>query len=292
MTENPLTSYDLERRFQVFFGNISDARLIWLNPAPNVALRGPLFGVMPKGVEKIVKKIYEDKEYTVRYAGEPLSQADFDVWMELLRRTVVDLKKSGERIVFIEVVPSEFMASIGRVGGKRKNLGKNDRDWLLNSLRKLKGTLTITTPTFSKGWMTSPVHDVEWNDYKIRIEVNRSIAWLFLAGVTYLDGKTNRALGRDELARWLANYIASHHDEKVGRHLFNTLETLRIKCGSAYPEKELRKLKCQLNKKLVKLGKIRAQIRFHSWDWDGDVLHVFYNANQLKDYHSKTANKG
>lgn len=285
-TQNSALSPEQEAQFLLhLFRNIRS--YVWdsshLKPAPNCALRGSLFGIVEKKAAPFKNKlVYEDDELTIHYDGPQLGQCDFDVWLQIIHLAGRRLFESDGKTIQLSFNPTTFMRSINRVYGERKQIGRNDREWLVASLRRLKGTFTFQNKKYPKGKMASLIHDVEWDDRErnLEVEVNRSIGWLFFRGSTFLSMKTRKALVTDELALWLYSFILSCKTGRGDRHFFYSIEKLRAMSRTSISSKDVRKFKYKVGSKMKKIMKIKSDDDFYHWRWERNVLHVFYCQDQ------------
>ena len=261
-----------------------------LKPAPNCALRGSLFGIVEKKAAPFKNKIvYQDEVLTIHYDGPQLGQCDFDVWLQILHLVGRRFFESAGKTIQISFNPTTFMRSINRVYGKRDQIGSSDREWLVTSLRRLKGTFTFQDTRHSKGKMVSLIHDVEWDDREknLQVEVNRSVGWLFFRGCTFLSMKARKALTTDELALWLYSFILSCKTDRADKHFFYSVEKLRAMSRTSISSKEVRKFKYKIAVKLRKIMKIKSDDDFYHWRWDKSILHVFYTKDQYVSWGMK-----
>lgn len=251
-----------------------------LRIAPNPALRGSLFGMVPRGSEETLRDfvVYEDANVVVSYDGPALGQADLDVWLRLIQLVGQRFIDRKAKSFSIEITPSVFLKEIGRTGGKCGRLGNSDREWLVKSLKRLAGVVTVKTPNDRKGIMGSLVKGAAWNDDQDRliIEVDNIIGYLFATNYTMLSTAARTQLMGDDMALWLHAYICAHKSKKGG--FFQSIDTLREKSRSKIGERH--KFKYFVTQKMNKLMELQPNIRgFHSWEWENKtVLRVHYTA--------------
>lgn len=238
--------------------------------APNPVLRGSLFGMVPRGSEEVLRdfKVYEDSRIVVTYDGAALGQADLDVWLRLIQivgQRFVDRKTKS---ISIEIVPSVFLKEIGRTGGKCGRLGGNDREWLVKSLKRLAGVITVKTPNDRKGIIGSLVKGAAWNDEqdKIVVEIDNIVGYLFAAHYTMISTSARVQLLGDDMALWLHAFIGAHRSRSGGEFYYH-VDTLRDKCRSKIADRH--KFKYFVTQKMNKLMELPRGTRgFHSWEWE------------------------
>ena len=248
--------------------------------APNPALRGGLFGMAPRGEEELLKDylVYEDANLVVTYTGVSLGQADLDVWMRIIQLVGQRFIDRSQKTVAVEITPSAFMRDIGRTGGRSGRIGNNDRDWLVKSLTRLTGAITIRTPDDKKGIVGNLVKGVAWNDEQNRlvVEVDNKIGYLFAARYTMLSSATRIALMGDDMALWLHAFIAAHRGSHGRSEFFYSVDTLREKSRSRIADRS--KFKYFITQKMKKLMALPEEQRgFFSWEWENRyTLRVHY----------------
>lgn len=180
--------------------------------APNVLARSALFSVLKKGERKQVgyKEVASTPECKIVYSGWELDQADFDVWIELLRRTHNQLfseMEEGKEYV-IETTYKEFLLSIGR------GTGGSSIAWLKESLRRLQyHSLAIEGKKFMyagaliSGWLRSE------DDTTLGVRLNPDLAKLFLQGYAVFLSETKYSL-KGDLTKWLYIYTRTQTKNK------------------------------------------------------------------------------
>jgi len=256
-----------------------------MRPAPNPALRGNLFGLTPRGSEEYLKdfQVYSDERMTVTYDGFALGQADLDVWLRIIQIAGQRFIDSKPKSIIIDIRPSEFLKEIGREGGKSGRLGKNDREWLVRSLKRLCGVITLRTPDDKKGIIGGLIKSAAWNDDQDRliVEVDNVVGYLFSAQYTMLSTHVRKQLLGDDLSLWLHAFIMAHKAPRS--RFFYNVETLMLRCRSRIAEP--RKFKYKVTQKMERLMELDPKIRgFHSWLWEKNTLHVFYTKESAESY--------
>lgn len=253
-----------------------------LRPAPNPVLRGGLFGVSRRGSSAQVKDylVYEDKNIIITYDGWELGQPDLDVWLALVQKAGQRFLDQTVRSITVELTPSEFLREIGRMGGKHERIGRADRDWLVDSLKRLKGVITIKTPDDKKGRMGGLIDDVYWNDDRNRIvvEVNNIIGYLFAGGYSCINMDVRKKLMGDDLSLWLHNFITSHKSHGTSG-MFYSLQKIQEKCRSTM--KEMRYFRHLLLKKMERIMQTKTSEDFYEYEVTKDnILWAFYSKSQ------------
>ncbi|MFH0783716.1 MAG: plasmid replication initiator TrfA, partial [Pseudomonadota bacterium] len=196
---------------------------------PNIYLRSALFGVIKRGKRRAVKKetIGTFKGLTIRYTGWQLDQGDLDVLVQSLHLHKYHL--DPDSAWYIRFTVKGFLRSIGR------QPGKSGREWLKDSLRRLKANaLEITTEihrAYSSETITyagSLVDEFYCNEQEQSyfLKINPKLAALFNAGWTQVQWKQRLQLKAD-LAKWLHGFYASHRDPFPIK-----VTTLKYLCGS------------------------------------------------------------
>lgn len=256
-----------------------------MRPAPNPVLRGNLFGLTPRGSEEHLTDftVFSDENMTITYDGYALGQADLDVWLRIIQIAGQRFIDSKPKTIAIEIKPSTFLKEIGREGGKSGRLGKNDREWLVRSLKRLCGVITLKTPDDKKGIIGGLIKTAAWNDDQDRlvIEIDNVIGYLFSAQYTLLSTRVRKQLIGDDLSLWLHAFIMAHKGPRS--RFFYSVETLMVRCRSRIAEP--RKFKYKVSQKMERLMELDPNIRgFHSWLWEKNILHVFYTREGAEAY--------
>ncbi len=196
---------------------------------PNIYLRSALFGVIKRGSRRAVKKetIGTFKGLIIRYTGWQLDQGDLDVLIQSLHLHKHHLGPGSGR--YIRLTVKGFLRSIGR------QPGKSGREWLKDSLRRLKANaLEITTEVhlaYSIETITytgSLIDEFYYNEQEQSyfLKINPRLAALFNTGWTQLQWEQRLRL-KTNLAKWLHGFYASHRDPFSIK-----VSTLKHLCGS------------------------------------------------------------
>ena len=221
---------------------------------PNAVLRGALFGVST--VRKTHKKrtlIAAVDGYEIRFLGTTFNQTDLDVWETLLH--LARLQPLGTKVEF---TAGALLKELGRGSGKTQH------EQLKEELARLGAGWTEITwvkeqKTFAGNLISSFFRDEETGRYVVKF--NQDMARLYGVGHTYIDWEERGALGKNNLAKWLHGFYASHAAPFAYK-----VDTLRGLCGSTA---ELKKFKQVLKKSLAELADVGA---IEAWSIDSDDL--------------------
>lgn len=213
--------------------------------APNILIRSSLFGVVENGKRERVdnKTICSAKNTEIKYTGEQLNQADFDVWVELIHIASKPDFSNGIKSE-ISFSGSSFLQSIGR------HCGGVDFKRLKSSLRRLKHNL-IEIKNGKLEYVGALLDEVSQDNKSGRITVNldKNLAKLF-SGYTQLHVERRLQLKGKQVCLWLYNFYSSHEDTDIYNY---SVETLMKLCGS---KQELKKFKYELKGYLAELEKV------------------------------------
>lgn len=213
---------------------------------PNAVLRGALFGVSIS--RKTYKKrtlIASTSEHEIRYKGETFNQTDLDLWETLLH--LARLQPLGTQVEF---TAHSLLKELGR------GTGKSQHEQLKEELMRLiTGGVEVTWVKEKKAYAGNLVagyfRDDETGRYVVKF--NTDMTKLYGMGSTYIDWEQRKALGKNNLAKWLHGNYASNAvvlDYKV--------ETIRSLSGSGSPLKEFRRMLKAALDQLVEIGAIRS----------------------------------
>lgn len=233
---------------------------------PNAILRGSLFGVGK--VRKLHQKrtlITTLEGYEIRFKGESFNQTDLDVWEMLLH--LARLQPLGTKVEF---TAHALLKELGKgTGGKDHEELKEGMARLASGLAEI--TWTKEQKTFAGTLVSGFFRDEETGRYVVKF--NTDMLQLYGMGHTLIDWEDRKALGKNNLAKWLQGFYSSHakpYPIKVA--------TLRKLCGS---DEVLRNFKVRLKAaldELVQVGTIK------SWDIKDDLVSVVVvpSKSQLK----------
>ena len=225
--------------------------------APNVMLRGSLFGVVGKGSRKYEEGVLKAtvNNLTIKYTGQQLDQVDLDIYLECIRRCAKS--PLGEQVRFFAY---DFLKSIGR------QTGKFEYEWLKRCLVRLLACVVEIGD--GRYFYTGHLLDDKYRDEKTGefvISMNPKISAFFSTEMwTGLSLEERHKLKGKTLAQWLHGFYSTHakpHPYKV--------ETIKELCGSDI--KELYKFKYKLKKALTNLA---VTTGWKCWIDDNDLVNV------------------
>jgi hypothetical protein len=242
---------------------------------PNPVLRGSIFRVAnDRATYKKLTLISSTSEHEIRYKGETLNQTDLDLWEMLLH--LARLQPLGTQVEF---TAHSLLKELGR------GTGKSQHEQLKNELMRLiTGGVEITWVKEKKAFAGALVASYFRDDVTGRyvVKFNTDMTNLYSMGSTYIDWEQRKALGRNNLAKWLHGNYASNAvvlDYKV--------KTIHSLSGSGSPLKEFRRmLKAALNQ-LIEVGAIRSW----SIDADTDLVRVDKVPSKTQRKHLANAKK-
>ncbi|MFH0781526.1 MAG: plasmid replication initiator TrfA [Pseudomonadota bacterium] len=196
---------------------------------PNIYLRSALFGVIKRGKRRAIKGVMIGavRGLTIVYTGWQLDQGDLDVLVQSMH--LYKYYPSPASSPHIRFNVRGFLRSIGR------QPGKSGREWLKESLRRLKANaLEITTEihhTYGSESVTYAGSLIDEFYYSAQeqiyfLKINPKLAALFNTGWTQLKWQQRLQLKTD-LAKWLHGFYASHRDPFPVK-----VATLKHLCGS------------------------------------------------------------
>lgn len=242
---------------------------------PNAFLRSALFGV--SNIRKTYKKrtvIAAVEGYEIRFLGTSFNQTDLDVWEMLLH--LARLRPLGGEVEF---TAHSLLKELGRgTGGK-------DHEQLKEELARLGSGWTEITDTkakktFAGNFISNFVRDDENDRYVVTF--SPKMAQLYEAGHTLIDWSERKALGRNNLAKWLQGQYATH-----AKPFPYKVETLHNLSNSTADLKEFRRMLRTALAQLVKVGVIK------SWAIDPktDLLEVVNTPSPTQLKHLTNARK-
>ncbi len=236
--------------------------------APNAILRSALFGVVRKGRRNVLdgaELVPSVKGVTIRIrCGQSLDQNDLDVWEEIvhLARNV----QPGAKM-YIPVRP--LLQALGRAPGKP------NREWLYGALERLyRCEIQVTMAKEGidfEGPLIARLVIQKGQPISVRLDPQLPVLWE--PGWTRQNMAVRRALGQNQLAKWLHSFYGTHkrpHPYKV--------ETLRELCGSR--TKELR----EFRRKIKNASKLVSKVT--GWQMildENDLLHVIKHGPKSVD---------
>jgi TrfA protein len=213
---------------------------------PNAVLRGALFRVAKeRDFHKERVLIATTTEHEIRYKGETLNQTDLDLWETLLH--LARLQPLGTQVEF---TAHSLLKELGR------GTGKSQHEQFKDEVARLAGGMVEITwikekKAFGGTLVSSYFRDNETGRYVVKF--NTDMHNLYGMGSTYIDWEQRKALGKNNLAKWLHGNYASNAtilDYKV--------ETIRNLSGSTSALNRFRQtLKAALDQ-LVEIGAIKS----------------------------------
>jgi TrfA protein len=213
---------------------------------PNAVLRGALFRVAKeRDFHKERVLIATTTEHEIRYKGETLNQTDLDLWETLLH--LARLQPLGTQVEF---TAHSLLKELGR------GTGKSQHEQFKDEIARLAGGMVEITwikekKAFGGTLVSSYFRDNETGRYVVKF--NTDMHNLYGMGSTYIDWEQRKALGKNNLAKWLHGNYASNAtilDYKV--------ETIRNLSGSTSALNRFRQtLKAALDQ-LVEIGAIKS----------------------------------
>lgn len=226
---------------------------------PNAALRGSLFSIaQERTIAKKRELLSAVGGIEIRFKGEKFNQTDLDVLEMLLH---YGRKKPLESCV--EFTGNQLLNDLER------GVGGQDHEQLKEEIARLMGGVVEITwkkekKTFSGTLVKNVYRDEETQQYVVIFD--EKMLSLYEDGYTYVDWQQRRALGKNNLAKWLHGFYASHADPFPYKVL--TIKTL---CGST--TKRLGDFRKALRNALDELKKIGA-IRDWQIDEQSDLVTV------------------
>jgi hypothetical protein len=223
---------------------------------PNAVLRGALFGVANIRETHSKRTVIATLEgIEIRFLGTRPNQTDLDVWETLLHAQ--RLQPLGSRVEF---TAHALLKELGR------QTGQTQHEQLKEEIARLAaGLLEVTwtkeRKTFAGTLISSFFRDEDTGRYVVSF--NQDFATLYGHGATYVDRDQRAALGRDNLAKWLHGFFASHANPFPYK-----VATLKSLCGSKQEEKSFKQQLKKALARLVEIGVIR------SWEIDYDLVTV------------------
>jgi hypothetical protein len=190
---------------------------------PNHLARSSLFAPIKTGERLIHEKalMASRVDSSIYYSGHQLDMADNDVFLQALR--VAQGVRLGDSIYFNR---AQFLRDIGR------SVGKSQYEWLQESFYRLtSGTVIIQTKRYKAALhlIDGYALDEETGEYWLRM--NPEIIKLF-GHMEYglVDMHTRLRIGRrQDMAKWLQNYVATHEE---GKNHVISIQLLQLWSGS------------------------------------------------------------
>jgi len=243
---------------------------------PNSVLRGALFGVsVTRKTHKKRTLIAALENYEIRFKGETFNQTDLDTLQGMLH--LARLHPLGTRVEFSV---HSFLKELGRGVGKEQH-----EQFKEQIARLIGGVVEITSlkdkKTFIGTLVQKAFRDEETGRYVVIFD--EDMLQLYQTGHTLIDWEQRQALGKNNLAKWLQGFYASH-----AKPFPYKVETIFNLCGSTTDRLgDFRKLLRLALDQLVNVGAIQ------SWTIDPktDLVEVVNVPSQTQLKHLAKAKK-
>lgn len=243
---------------------------------PNSVLRGALFGVsVTRKTHKKRTLIAALENYEIRFKGETFNQTDLDTLQGMLH-----LARPHPLGTRVEFSVNAFLKELGRGVGKEQH-----EQFKEQVMRLVTGGIEITSLQDKKTFMGTLVHkafrDEETGRYVVIFD--EDMLQLYQTGHTLIDWEQRQALGKNNLAKWLQGFYASH-----AKPFPYKVETIFNLCGSTTDRLgDFRKLLRLALDQLVNVGAIK------SWSIDPktDLVEVVNVPSQTQLKHLAKAKK-
>lgn len=243
---------------------------------PNSVLRGALFGVsVARKTHKKRTLIAALENYEIRFKGETFNQTDLDTLQGMLH-----LARPHPLGTRVEFSVHSFLKELGRsTSGKEHDLFKEQ------IARLIGGYVEITSLKDQKTFMGTLVSKAFRDETTDRYVVvfDEDMLNLYQTGHTLIDWEQRQALGKNNIAKWLHGFYASH-----AKPFPYKVETIFHLCGSTTERLgDFRKLLRAALTQLVEIGAIK------SWAIDPktDLVHVANLPSQTQLKHLTKATK-
>ena len=243
---------------------------------PNSVLRGALFGVsVARKTHKRRTLIAALENYEIRFKGETFNQTDLDTLQGMLH-----LARPHPLGTRVEFSVHSFLKELGRGTGKEQH-----EQFKEQVMRLVTGGIEITSLEDKKTFMGTLVHKAFRDEITGRYVVifDEDMLQLYQTGHTLIDWEQRQALGKNNLAKWLQGFYASH-----AKPFPYKVETIFNLCGSTTERLgDFRKLLRTALAQLVEVGSIK------SWSIDPktDLVEVVNVPSQTQIKHLAKAAK-
>lgn len=243
---------------------------------PNSVLRGALFGVsVARKTHKRRTLIAALENYEIRFKGETFNQTDLDTLQGMLH-----LARPHPLGTRVEFSVHSFLKELGRGTGKEQH-----EQFKEQVMRLVTGGIEITSLEDKKTFMGTLVHKAFRDEITGRYVVifDEDMLQLYQTGHTLIDWEQRQALGKNNLAKWLQGFYASH-----AKPFPYKVETIFNLCGSTTERLgDFRKLLHTALAQLVGVGAIK------SWSIDKktDLVEVVNVPSQTQIKHLAKAAK-
>lgn len=243
---------------------------------PNSVLRGALFGVsVTRKIHKKRTLIAALENYEIRFKGETFNQTDLDTLQGMLH-----LARPHPLGTRVEFSVHSFLKELGR-----KVSGEQHEQFKEQIVRLMGGVVEITSIKDQKTFMGTLVHKAFRDEATGRYVVifDEDMLQLYQTGHTLIDWEQRQALGKNNLAKWLQGFYASH-----AKPFPYKVETIFNLCGSTTDRLgDFRKLLRLALDQLINVGAIK------SWSIDPktDLVEVVNVPSQTQLKHLAKAKK-
>lgn len=243
---------------------------------PNSVLRGALFGVsVTRKTHKKRTLIAALENYEIRFKGETFNQTDLDTLQGMLH-----LARPHPLGTRVEFSVHSFLKELGR-----KVSGEQHEQFKEQIVRLMGGVVEITSIKDQKTFMGTLVHKAFRDEATGRYVVifDEDMLQLYQTGHTLIDWEQRQALGKNNLAKWLQGFYASH-----AKPFPYKVETIFNLCGSTTDRLgDFRKLLRLALDQLINVGAIK------SWSIDPktDLVEVVNVPSQTQLKHLAKAKK-
>jgi hypothetical protein len=242
---------------------------------PNAVLRGSLFTVSQRRSTFNKRELLAAVEgIEVRFKGQRFNQTDLDVWEMLLH--LARLQPLDNRVEF---TAHAFLKEMGR------GIGKFQHEQLKEEIMRLvTGGVEITwtkeNKTFGGTLVSEFYRDEETQRYVVVF--SKKMLELYEGGYSHIDWTQRKALGNNNLAKWLHGFYATHAVPFPYK-----VETIMTLCGST--TKELYKFRQTLKAALIGLVEVGALM---SWEIDkNDLITISKTPSLAQQRHIKRTGK-
>lgn len=214
---------------------------------PNSVLRGALFGVsVTRKTHKKRTLIAALENYEIRFKGETFNQTDLDTLQGMLH-----LARPHPLGTRVEFSVHSFLKELGR-----KVSGEQHEQFKEQIVRLMGGVVEITSIKDQKTFMGTLVHKAFRDEATGRYVVifDEDMLQLYQTGHTLIDWEQRQALGKNNLAKWLQGFYASH-----AKPFPYKVETIFNLCGSTTDRLgDFRKLLRLALDQLINVGAIKS----------------------------------
>jgi hypothetical protein len=174
---------------------------------PNEFVAASVFSAMRTGDATFAKKltlIGEWEGYRLHYKGRRLTQVHADVWMGVME--IAKWRPGAAKIVFSA---RQLLRIMGRDTGTAYR--EKIHEWITDMQTCL---VQVTLPGGRKGYGAAVFPEAAWQKrpdggLEYSLVVKRMLCEVFERGYSLVNHEQRKALGRNELALWLQQYITA-----------------------------------------------------------------------------------